>query len=331
VITAAAALVGAAPGSADLPSVAWQAPSPAAGSVLSVQAGQKFKITLNVAAAAVSGASITVKAAHLPHGATLKARPGNPASAVFSWRPSGPQIGDRGINFTAAIKAAVPLSVPPLGITIRVVPRYSALSASNFSHWAFMSRPAIVRSTPSLGARPVGHISLWTAENYPNLVTMLEQRVLKSGTWVHVRFAKLPNNTTGWIKRGALGRYHALNTHIVVDRAATRLTLYKNGAVIFQTRVGVGQHQWPTPRGEFYVTEKLTGFHDAAYGPLAFGTSARSAVLTDWPGGGFIGIHGTNAPGLIPGHISHGCVRVRNAAVLQLGRIVPVGTPLTIQ
>jgi lipoprotein-anchoring transpeptidase ErfK/SrfK len=87
-----------------------------------------------------------------------------------------------------------------------------------------------------------------------------------------------------------------LNTHIVVNRAATRLTLYKNGAVIFQTRVGVGQHQWPTPAGEFYVTEKMTGFHDAAYGPLAMGTSARSAVLTDWPGGGFIGIHGTNAP-----------------------------------
>jgi hypothetical protein len=26
----------------------------------------------------------------------------------------------------------------------------------------------------------------------------------------------------------------------------------------------------------------------------AFGTSARSVVLTDWPDGGFIGIHGTN-------------------------------------
>jgi lipoprotein-anchoring transpeptidase ErfK/SrfK len=54
-------------------------------------------------------------------------------------------------------------------------------------------------------------------------------------------------------------------------------------------------------------------------------------VLTDWPGGGFIGIHGTNAPGLIPGHISHGCIRVRNANVLRLARLMPVGTPLTIQ
>jgi hypothetical protein len=31
------------------------------------------------------------------------------------------------------------------------------------------------------------------------------------------------------------------------------------------------------------------------------GTSARSRVLTDWPAGGFIGIHGTDEPALIPG------------------------------
>jgi lipoprotein-anchoring transpeptidase ErfK/SrfK len=118
---------------------------------------------------------------------------------------------------------------------------------------------------------------------------------------------------------------------VVVNRAATTLTLYKAGKVIFKTRVGVGQSRWPTPGGEFYITEKLTGFHNAAYGPLAFGTSARSSVLTDWPGGGFIGIHGTDAPGLIPGHISHGCIRLRNAAILRLARMLPVGTPLSIQ
>ena len=35
---------------------------------------------------------------------------------------------------------------------------------------------------------------------------------------------------------------------------------------------------------------------DGPYGPLAFGTSAKSATLTDWPGGGVVGIHGTNEP-----------------------------------
>jgi lipoprotein-anchoring transpeptidase ErfK/SrfK len=63
---------------------------------------------------------------------------------------------------------------------------------------------------------------------------------------------------------------------------------------------------------------------------VAFGTSARSAVLTDWPSGGFIGIHGTDYPELIPGRISHGCIRMRNSDILRLGRLMPVGTPLTV-
>jgi lipoprotein-anchoring transpeptidase ErfK/SrfK len=61
------------------------------------------------------------------------------------------------------------------------------------------------------------------------------------------------------------------------------------------------------------------------------GTNARSAVLTDWPGGGFIGIHGTDRPDLVPGRISHGCIRLRNGDILRLDRLMPVGTPVTIE
>jgi lipoprotein-anchoring transpeptidase ErfK/SrfK len=54
-------------------------------------------------------------------------------------------------------------------------------------------------------------------------------------------------------------------------------------------------------------------------------------VLTDWPGGGFIGLHGTDEPELVPGRISHGCVRFRNRDILELGRLMQVGTPVTIR
>jgi lipoprotein-anchoring transpeptidase ErfK/SrfK len=94
--------------------------------------------------------------------------------------------------------------------------------------------------------------------------------------------------------------------------------------------VGVGQKQWPTPQGSFYVRDKLTRFASPFYGPVAFGTSARSSVLTDWPSGGFVGIHGTNQPELVPGYVSHGCIRLRNPDVLRLNRLMPVGTPVTI-
>lgn len=69
---------------------------------------------------------------------------------------------------------------------------------------------------------------------------------------------------------------------------------------------------------------------DPFYGPLAFGTSARSAVLTDWPGGGFVGIHRTNQPQILPGRVSHGCIRMPSASILRLAQLMPVGTPLTI-
>jgi lipoprotein-anchoring transpeptidase ErfK/SrfK len=54
-------------------------------------------------------------------------------------------------------------------------------------------------------------------------------------------------------------------------------------------------------------------------------------VLTDWPGGGFIGIHGTNAPGLIPGRVSHGCIRMRNEDITRLNSLMSVGTPVSVR
>jgi len=70
---------------------------------------------------------------------------------------------------------------------------------------------------------------------------------------------------------------------------------------------------------------------DPFYGPVAFGTSARSYVRTEWPGGGFIGIHGTSLPHLIPGRVSNGCVRLRNEDALRLARLLSIGTPVTIR
>lgn len=79
------------------------------------------------------------------------------------------------------------------------------------------------------------------------------------------------------------------------------------------------------------IRNELTRYASAFYGPVAFGTTARSAVLTDWPAGGFVGIHGTDAPGLIPGRVSHGCIRMRNHDIRRLATLMPVGTPLTIR
>ena len=148
---------------------------------------------------------------------------------------------------------------------------------------------------------------------------------------MQARLAVLPNGTVGWIPRSALGGYQFVNTRLVVDIARLTATLLDGGKAVFRAPVAVGQARWPTPTGTFYVREKLTNFSNPFYGPVAFGTSARSAVLTDWPSGGFVGIHGTNEPNLIPGRVSHGCVRMRNADILRLSRLMPVGTPVMIR
>ena len=75
----------------------------------------------------------------------------------------------------------------------------------------------------------------------------------------------------------------------------------------------------------------MTRYASPFYGPVAFGTSARSSVLTDWPASGFVGIHGTNRPELLPGRVSHGCIRLRNEDIRELARLMPIGTPITIR
>jgi hypothetical protein len=211
-------------------------------------------------------------------------------------------------------------------------PRSLVLSNARVAQWGVVLRPAVVRAQPRLSARAVTTLDTMTSDDTQNLVLVLQSLELSAHeTWYRVRLPILPNNTTGWVQRSALGRLYTVNTHLYLDLKKLTLTLQRDGVAVFETRVGVGRSFWPTPRGEFYVRSKLTNFDSPVYGPVAFGTSARSAVLTDWPGGGFVGIHGTNEPQILPGRVSHGCIRLRNEAILKLASLMKVGTPLTIR
>ncbi len=203
--------------------------------------------------------------------------------------------------------------------------------ANGVSRFAAVLRPVAARARPASGARIVGRLTTRTPEGPTNILLLLQRVDLKGSLWIKVRLPILPNNTVGWVPRSALGGYNQVVTHLVVDSAHLRATLYRHGRPIFSAPVGIGKRGTPTPRGQFYIRNELTKYANAFYGPIAFGTSARSAVLTDWPAGGYIGIHGTSEPGLIPGRISHGCIRFRNPDILRLAKLMPPGTPLTIR
>lgn len=199
------------------------------------------------------------------------------------------------------------------------------------SRYAAVLRRVAAHTDPSSTSKVVGRLATRTPEGTTSIVLLLTRVDLDGNLWIKVRLPVLPNNTTGWVPRVALGGENTVTTHLVVDTERFRATLYRRGRRIWTAPVGVGKPSTPTPRGQFYIRNELTKYADAFYGPVAFGTSARSAVLTDWPAGGYIGIHGTSEPALIPGRISHGCIRLRNRDVLRLARLMPPGTPLTIR
>jgi lipoprotein-anchoring transpeptidase ErfK/SrfK len=149
--------------------------------------------------------------------------------------------------------------------------------------------------------------------------------------WVRARLPSGTRPRLGWLERTALGGYRFVHTRLMVDRDGLRATLLRDGRTVFSTIVGVGQPSSPTPAGRFYIRNRLARYRSPMYGPIAFGTSARSDVLTDWPAGGFVGIHGTDRPDLLPGRVSHGCIRMPNQAIRRLDQLMPVGTPVTIR
>ena len=246
------------------------------------------------------------------------------ATAAFVLWPAAPSIsasGDRGRADVSLPEPVEPAFVPPEPLGLG--------TDTHVSLWAPVLRSVVARTQPGAGD-VVATLDDVTPEGTTNIASVVESAPAEGSVWVRVRLATLPNNLTGWVPRSALGDYEIVRTHLVVDLADLTATLYRNGRAVFRARVGVGKAQWPTPTGTFYVRNKLTSFTNAAYGPLAFGTSARSDVLTDWPAGGFIGIHGTDRPELLPGRVSHGCIRMRNPDILRLARLMPVGTPLTV-
>lgn len=227
--------------------------------------------------------------------------------------------------------AAAPPSAPAKP---PVPPRRRVLSNERSrSRWAYVARRTWARARPARGARRVRRLGLYTPDRTRELVLALEERRLRGGaTWVKVRLPMRPNGTTGWVAKGSLGRLRLVQTFLRVDRARRRATLFRRGRPIWRSPIGVGRPRWPTPRGRFYVRERLVSTDpNGLYGPFAFGTSAYSNTLTDWPGGGIIGIHGTDQPKLIPGRISHGCVRLSNPRVLRLRHLMGLGTPVEIR
>jgi hypothetical protein len=246
--------------------------------------------------------------------------------------PTGPATGPTTGTTGPTSTQPRPTSTATCRVTDPTCPSDRILSNETTSTtWAYDDVPSTIRQHPSNSSARVATLHANTEDDLPEVYIVLRERQVAGVNWVEIRVPMRPNGKTGWVPLSSLSDLSKITTEMVINKAARQLRLYKAGHLIFTAPVGVGTPDDPTPAGHFWIREEFPVRGDPAYGPFAFGTSDYSTTLTDWPGGGVIGVHGTDQPGLIPGNPSHGCVRLRNADISRLSHLVPVGTPLLIE
>jgi lipoprotein-anchoring transpeptidase ErfK/SrfK len=215
-------------------------------------------------------------------------------------------------------------SSPPVAVArARIAPRAAFSPGTSLvanvrgaAPLAVFRRPGDARPARRLAVRPGARVLLVRA---------------RRGAWLRVLLPVRPNGSGGWIRADRV----ALRTdsyRVDVALRAHRLVVRRGGRVVLRTPIGVGRTGTPTPRGLAYVTSLLRQPDPhGLYGPWAFGLSVYSPVLTSFGGGpGQVGIHGTDAPAGIGRDVSHGCIRLPNAAIERLARMLPLGTPVRI-
>jgi len=224
---------------------------------------------------------------------------------------------------SAAVAVALLGQPPASSATPAAQPR--EVPAAGYLVWPQVA----ARKQPSAKAAIVRVVTQFDGEYRPRVVLALGVRVGEDGrpAWYRISLPGRPNGTTGWVRANAL-ELRPMHRSIVIDRSERVLTLRDRDRVLLRTRVAVGAPGMETPLGTFYVTRK---FRPTApiLGAFALETSAYSR-LSEWPGGGVVGVHGTNQPWLLGQAVSHGCVRVANSAILKLAKLAPLGTPIRI-
>jgi lipoprotein-anchoring transpeptidase ErfK/SrfK len=227
--------------------------------------------------------------------------------------------------------------VAALGLVVSASPASPGAPAASgvglpgsFPAAGFLVGPQVaVRAWPSPAARVIAKVDQFRSD-YRQEVVMAVGAVRRGSDgrpWYHVRLQLRPNGTLGWLPARSVSLTPVEN-RIVVQIGLRRILIYHDGRVVYQAKVAVGAPGRETPPGHFYVTARFIP-DDPFLGVFAVETSAYSK-LTEWPGGGKVGIHGTSAPQLLGMAVSHGCVRVSNASALMLKRYAALGTPIDI-
>jgi lipoprotein-anchoring transpeptidase ErfK/SrfK len=252
--------------------------------------------------------------------------------------------GDSG-SAHAARPETVPSTTaePPTTASRAAAPKQSSAANPAFasgsqaaSEQAAVGTETLVATIPSTGApgseSPGGPPTLRIPGSWLGAATILPVIGERPG-WYDVRLSQRPNESTAWVPASdvtvAIDAYH-----IVIDLSTMRLHLFDHGREIDDFPAGIGVASAPTPTGHFFVA-LFAESPSPGYGPFVIVTSAHSSAISDWEesGDAITAIHGPlgadAAIGRTGARVSHGCVRLHDADLVQL-RDVPAGTPIDI-
>jgi lipoprotein-anchoring transpeptidase ErfK/SrfK len=171
-----------------------------------------------------------------------------------------------------------------------------------------------VRRTMRMTARPgggrvVGTIPA-TSRYYGTPTVAWIQEVSADGRFGRLAVPYEAGERAGWIPMRGLATQHTSVT-VYVSRARHRLEVRRRGHLALSVPAAIGAPGSPTPRGRYFVTDRVAFPAGGYLGSFAFGLSGIQPRLpAGWSGGDQLAIHGTDDAASIGRSSSAGCVRV---------------------
>ena len=252
---------------------------------------------------------------------TLLAVAGFSAAVVLPTRALAGGTGTTTTGTTSTTGATTTTQKPPSGPKV-----VSAFPAAG----EMVVHSVAVRKTPNPHASVIKVMKAFRPDFRPQEMFAVRKATGSDGEiWYRVSIPMRPNGTYGWIPADTVS-LHPTHSQIVINLRRRTIDLYRFGKHKWHGPVAIGAPGRETPVGHYFVATRFVPYHDPFLGVFAEETSAYSK-LTEWPGGGVVGIHGTSLPQLLGKAVSHGCVRVSNTTARRLRSLAPLGTPIWIK